>query len=293
MHLAREHYQREVALGSAVNFRNLTVIAGVLAVAGCVTGKILSAAGEAPGYYAGLEEDVVDIEISGWRQWVDINRADIMDIQTRTAQIKAGQLKPGCVGLDTHTCVATLAQTLAIADEYLVSHLYGPDKMDVNGKAMFEHTIFVSGFLPGKQAPNNLIRGRLRFILQLGDDRRVNTVRVQLPRDPSFAKTQDEYDATGFYEFIAALGRAECPNLTRNEAARFIENQVKPMSKSWVEKKSCSPSSGCTSENHYQVKDIKFCGQTLKFDSAYGTASDLVTRHNIHGAFGGMSVTVD
>ena len=271
------------------------VVVSVLLTTGCATESIFgdkgitSAAGEGPGYYAGLEEGVYSISRADWKRWFDGNRAGIVDIQSKIAKIKTGQLNAGCIGQDVHTCVATLAQTLAMADDYLVSSLYKPDTVDVNGNVLFERAIFVSGFLPGKRTLTNT-ENKLRFDIRLGNDRRISDLTVSLPKDPFFAHTQEEYDATGFYEVISALGRTDCPGLTPNQAARFIENEVKPRAHLSGEEASCSASSGCTSANNNQTKEIEFCGQTMEFDSVYGNASDLASESNLHGAFGGMSV---
>lgn len=242
--------------------------------------------GSPAGYYPGFEMGVQEYQSAAYQQWYDTNRLAIDDILAKIQQVKAGQIQPGCIARDVHTCVATLAQRLAVTDYYAISRLYTPDKADVNGKVLFEHTTFLTGFLPGVR-DSAMTRG-LQIQIRLGDDRAVESVVAHLPADPFMAETQDEYDKTGAYEVIAAMTRNACPNLTRSEVARFIENDVKP--KSGFTGETTTYDSGITTANDKQVKNVKFCGLTLQFDSVYGQGTDLASLNNPHGAFGGMMI---
>lgn len=249
---------------------------------------IMSAAGESPGYYAGLQQDVKAVELTRWQEWYDSNRPAITDILTKIKEIKVGQIKPGCIGRDIHTCIATLSQTLAMADYFPVTNLYAPDKVDVNGNVLFEHNIFITGFIPGVREQFST-RG-ITFLIELGYDRTVKTVKASLPNDPFFARTQEEYDRTSVYEVISAMVHSECPNLSRNEVARFIENKVKPAAE-LLGKETSYSSGDIVTGNNKQAKDVKFCGQRIDFDSFYGNSTDLASHNDPHGSFGGMNIT--
>jgi hypothetical protein len=85
---------------------------------------VLSAVGEEAGYYPGLEQGVPSFERDRWNQWVKENSEAIGDIQDKAKRIREGSLPAGCIGRDKYTCVATLAQTLAVADYYAISDLF-------------------------------------------------------------------------------------------------------------------------------------------------------------------------
>ncbi len=246
--------------------------------------------GSPAGYYPGFGMGVQDIKRDAYRQWYETNRSAINDILAKIQQIKTGQMRSGCVGRDTHTCVATLAQTLAVTDDYLVDvdSLYTPDKVDVNGNVLFEHAIFITGFLPGVRDPG--MTTGVHLDIRLADNRTVKSVAAALPADPFMATTQDDYDKTGAEEVIAAMTRNACPNLGKAELARFIENRAKPKARFTGETTTYDPNDIMTA-NDKQTKNVKFCGLTLQFDSVYGNSTDLASLNNPHGAFGGMTIT--
>jgi hypothetical protein len=240
--------------------------------------------GSPAGYYPGLEEGIQNR--ADYQRWYQANVSAIDDILSKTQQIGTGQIQPDCLGHDLHTCVATLAQTLAVTDYFAVDRLYASDKTDVNGNALFEHEIFIKGFLPGVREPG--MTSGVDIDISLNDQRQVISVTANLPTDPFTAKTQEEYDQTGAYPVIAAMTRDACPNLDQAEVARFIENKVK--SRAHLTGESTSFDSGITTANNNQASAIEFCGLSLTFNSVYGDSSDLAEVDNPHGAFGGMSI---
>jgi len=250
-------------------------------------GSIQSAAGEQPGYYAGLSDKVYDFNRPKWQQWYTSNQVGIADIQQKIDQIKAGTLTPGCIGRDPNTCVATLSQTLSVADNYAVSNLFAKENRDVNGKIISKHIILITGYIPGVRDILERTTA-LQITLSLNNDHSVKSVSAMLPHDPLYAKTQEEYDKTGSYEIIAAMTKADCPELSHTEVARFIENSVKPKGKFTGERWSFD--NGITRTNGKAANNIKFCGRSMEFYSSYGQSSDLATMNNPHGAFGGVTI---
>jgi hypothetical protein len=256
-----------------------------------------SAFGQPAGYYPGRAEPRYgdDAQLAAWTAK---NKEGIDEIQRRIADIKEGRRPPGCVGEDKYTYVATLAQKLAIADEYFLSdfNIFADIKNDVNGKPVNGSRIFFYGFVPN--ATSNGIAGReltasnerTHFDLTLGRDGRVSEAAANLPNDPIFAKTQEEYDATGAYETISALAAKTCLALSKADVAKWIENTVKPNSKFGPREVSTDPDLSVAT--HRASKPIHFCGRTFEFHSIWGNSVDLAGTTNPHGVFGGMTIIV-
>lgn len=256
-----------------------------------------SAFGQPAGYYPGRAEQRYgdDAQLAAW---LAKNKDGIDEIQRRIADIKQGTRTPGCMGEDKYTCVATLAQKLAIADEYFVSdfNIFADVKFDVNGKPVTGSRIFFYGFVPNARSTGGVdpeftaIHDRTHFDLTLGRDGRVTEVAANLPKDPIFAKTQEEYDATGAYETISAVTAKTCPSLSNAEVAKWIENTVKPASKFGPREVSTDPDLSVAT--HRAAKAIVFCGRTFEFHSVWGNSVDLADTTNPHGVFGGMTIIV-
>src|SRR5208283_6153262 len=89
------------------SMKAIALVLGLLilvGLGGCVSmqpQQVLSAAGEPPGYYAGLEQHIWIYQ--DWESWYRAHLPAIQDIKTKIAEIKAGQLTPGCIGRDLHT----------------------------------------------------------------------------------------------------------------------------------------------------------------------------------------------
>jgi hypothetical protein len=118
----------------------------------------------------------------------------------------------------------------------------------------------------------------------------VTEVAANLPKDPIFAKTQEEYDATGAYETISALTAKTCPAVSSAEVAKWIENVVKPKSKFGPREVSTEPDLSIAT--HRASKPVVYCGRTFEFHSVWGNSVDLANTTNPHGVFGGMTIIV-
>jgi hypothetical protein len=256
-----------------------------------------SAFGEPAGYYPGRAEQRFS-DSAQFVAWLAKNKDGIDEIQRRIGEIRVGTRPPGCIGEDKYTCVATLAQKLAIADEYFVSdfNIFADAKYDVNGKPVTGSRIFFYGFVPSASADNaalrefNAIHQRTHFDLTLDRGGKVTELAANLPKDPIFARTQEEYDATGVYETISAVAAKTCPTLSRADVAKWVENTVKPNSKFGPREVSADPDLSVAT--HRASKPITFCGHTFAFHSVWGNSVDLADTTNPHGVFGGMTIVV-
>jgi hypothetical protein len=240
---------------------------------------------KSPGYYPGIAN--VISPGTALEAWLEQNRAGIDDIQQRIVGIREGRAPAGCIGENKYTCVAALAQRFAVADSYLSkdNNVFSPRRRDVNGK-LLEDKIELYGFVPrGAGAEDPLhIEPYTKFELTPDGSDSISTLRALLPADPALAKTQEEYDATHAYETVAAITAKNCPNLDRTEVAKWIENTIKPNSKSYrgrvyrgVGRAQVSP-------------QAKFCGRTFKFESVWASRTS-----NQYGTdvIGGMFVYVE
>lgn len=231
------------------------------------------------GYYPGIIDNFVTMQTPDLTAWLAAHRADIDDIQNRIAQIREGRRDPGCIGQDTYTCVASLAQKFAIADDYARTdtNIFAGGKHDVNGKPIIPKIAF-DGYIPepeserARTAANRYQqileeagRAPTLFFLTLEPQGSVSKLEVRLAADPTFAQTQEEYDKTGAYETIAALTARTCPTLDRAEVAKWIENTIKPNSASYQRKVRRGVAELKIS------RQTKFCGRSFQFDSVWAT----------------------
>lgn len=250
------------------------------------------------GYYPGTVDSFVSMQSSELTAWLDAHHAAIDDIQNRIVDIEAGRREPGCIGQDTFTCVASLAQKFAIADDYArtASNIFAETKYDVNGKPIIPKITF-DGYVPETAAEKDRSAGNpyerivqdsnrapTLFFLTLGPQGLVSKLGVRLAADPTFARTQEEYDKTGAYETVAALTARTCPALARSEVARWIENTIKPNFVSYR---------GKIKRGVAQLKisrQTKFCGRSFQFDSIWAASSYNQYRS---GLSGGMLLIVE
>jgi hypothetical protein len=250
------------------------------------------------GYYPGTVDGFISTPTTERAAWLDAHHAAIDDIQNRIVDIKAGRREPGCIGQDTFTCVASLAQKFAIADDYVRtnSNIFAETKYDVNGKPIIPKITF-DGYVPETAAEKDrsagnpyerIVQGSNRaptlFFLTLGPQGLVSKLGVRLAADPTFARTQEEYDKTGAYETVAALTARTCPALSRAEVATWIENTIKPNSASY---------NGKIKRGVAQLKisrQTKFCGRSFQFDSIWAARTYNPYRT---GPSGGMFLIVE
>jgi hypothetical protein len=112
----------------------------------------------------------------------------------------------------------------------------------------------------------------------------VSLLEARLPGDPTFAHTQDEYDATDAYETVAAVSAQKCPTLSRPEVAKWIENTIKPSSKAYHERIRRG-----SAEAEISKKSV-FCGRTFRFDSVWASQTYNQFRRDVTG---GMVILVE
>jgi hypothetical protein len=240
---------------------------------------------EPAGYYPGIERSIsVTPELSAWLQR---NQLRIDVVQNRIVAIKEGRTVPACIGEDQYACVAALAQQFAITDSYGGnSSVVDETTYDVNGKPVNGSKFEFVGFVPKPKPDNDSVQlpRPTKFTVKLGPGGSVHSLEAHLPSDPAFARTQEEYDATGAYETVAAVTAQKCPSLGRAELAKWIENTVKPGSKSY---------SGHVPRGNAQAEISKktvFCGRTFQFNSVWATQAYNQYRRDVTG---GMSVVVE
>jgi hypothetical protein len=246
--------------------------------------EAISAYGQPAGYYAGRGDDFAITP--ALTAWLAKNEAGIDEIQHRIIDIREGKRTPGCIGQDKYTCVATLAQKLAIADNYALkdSNLFAETKYDVNGRPLTGSKVTFNGYAPS--AKGDSLHNHTVFELTLGRDGTVSSVEANLPKDPTFARTQDEYDATGVYETVSAVTANTCPALSRAEVAKWIENTIKPNSRFGPRKHWSEPDRGHATDLF--SKKTTFCGRTFGFHAIYGTEYHGFQRED----FGGMTIQI-
>jgi hypothetical protein len=246
---------------------------------------ILKVEEEPPGYYPGIEYAIsVTPELSAW---LTKNQLRIDIVENRIVTIKGGKTAPACIGEDQYTCVATLAQQFAITDSYSNNNsVVDETTYDVNGKPANASKFEFVGYVP-KPKPEDGSGGLARptkFTITMGRNSSVSLLTAQLPNDPTFARTQDEYDATDAYETIAAVSAQKCPDLSRAKVAKWIENTIKPNSKSYSGR---IPRGVAEAEIS---KKTVFCGRTFRFDSVWASQARNQYRRDVTG---GMALLIE
>jgi hypothetical protein len=247
--------------------------------------EVVSAMREPVGYYPG--RDILGlVDSAELNAFLQKNQASISDIQSRISGIRDGRLPAGCIGEDQYTCVATLAQKFAIADSYRdEDNLLAEIKYDVNGKRVtgskFKFVGYVPGVVRGPQAPD--LPPMVKFQLTMSREH-VSELAAELSDDPTFARTQQEYDATGAYELVAAVTAKTCPTLGKDEVAKWIENTVKPAAKSSRQRIRRGV------EEDRISKNIRFCGRLFSFGSMWARRTYNQYGPNVRG---GMFVVVE
>jgi len=238
------------------------------------------------GYYAGIGDGfLTPPELTAW---LAKNQTGIEDIQRRIAELRDGRRTPGCIGEDKYTCVATLSQKLAVADDYSAKdeNIFADTRYDVNGKPVTGSKVSFIGYVPNAASD---VKGiplhyHTTFNLTLNRDGAVSSLEARLPKDPTFARTQEEYDATAVYETVSGVTAKTCPALGRAEVAKWVENTVKPNSKAF---------SGHVNRGTAKLeisKKTAFCGRTFQFNSVWASRSYNQHRRDV---VGGMIVVVE
>lgn len=249
--------------------------------------------GQPAGYYPGRAEPFGG-DASGYSAWLATNRTSIDDIQNRIAEIRIGRRQPGCIGEDRYTCVATLSQKLAIADQWQLKdfNVFTQAKVDVNGRPVDGNRITFEGYPPNVKS-TSLVESsfnRTTFFLTLGKDGSVTAMDANLPKDPIAARTQEEYDATDVYESVWAVTAKSCPTLSKADVAKWIENTIKPASKLGPKQHFADEGIGVGSSTStdFASKKVVFCGRTFQFHSVYGVSHKGFETTS----FGGMTIQI-
>jgi len=230
--------------------------------------------GQPAGYYAGRAEPFLGATPE-FTAWVSRNQRGIDEIQRRVTQIKNGERAPGCFGEDKFTCVATLAQKLAVADAYrrVNENIFAEVKYDVNGKpvngAKFVFAAYPAIAGPTRNRPDALAEydhifaesNATHFVLKLGPQNTVVSMLAKLPHVISRARTQEDYDKTLVYETVWAVSAKTCPALRPDEVAKWVENAIKPNSHV-TPKQRLSES---VTAQELVSKETSFCGRKFKF----------------------------
>lgn len=247
------------------------------------TAEVLKVYDEPAGYYPGIEHSIsVTPELSTWLQKNQL-RIDI--IQNRIVAIRAGKLAPACIGEDQYTCVASLAQQFAISDSYSGNNsVVDETAYDVNGKPVNAGKFEFIGYVPKSQPGSGGLQVPTKFAMSVGRDGSVSSLAAHLPSDPTFAHSQDEYDATEAYETIAAVSVQQCPTLGRAEVAKWIENTIKPNAKAYHERIHRGAAEAEIS------KKTAFCGRNFRFNSVWASQTYNQYRRDVTG---GMALLVE
>jgi hypothetical protein len=229
-----------------------------------------SAYGKPPGYYPGYSDPSDDA--TEFARWLAKNKAGIDDIQRRIVEIREGRRPPGCIGEEKYTCVATLAQKLAIADEYSGGGIFEEIKYDVNGKPMNGSKLTFEGYGPNaKENPILYLFHRTIFTVRFGLDGRVTKVEARLHENPISARTQEEYDRTDAYESVSAVTARTCPALGRSEVAKWIENTIKPSFQAGPKESFRDSDGRRVTSIDYAARPTTLCGRVFVFHTIVQT----------------------
>jgi hypothetical protein len=107
---------------------------------------------------------------------------------------------------------------------------------------------------------------------------------ADLPKDPTIARTQEEYDATALYETVAVVTAKTCPALGRVEVHRWFENVIKLTQSAGRRENLPEPDRGHATD--FVSKKLVFCGRIFEFHSVVGVENQGFQRE----VFGGMTI---
>jgi len=240
--------------------------------------------GAKAGYYPGQAYGVRASASGQWRQWVANNKEAIETIDAKWSAIKTGAASPGCFGRALFDCIASLGQTLVLADWYLSSDLFYTPPLDVNGKPLRLKWINLTAYVPEVKQVSE-ISDDLQLRLEFSDRNEIAKIGV---RFDITARTQESYDRTGAYEIFSMVAKERCPQLSRNEFARFIENKLKPAMRSVKAPRE---------PGYYDIKSqitpfLSFCGRELQLKATEARSLAIKTQMNPTGSFGGTRLFI-
>ncbi len=230
---------------------------------------IMTPDGAPADYYAGLANGVPASQRTQWQQWAQARKPAILALRARIEAARARGQVPGCIGRSVEDCIVTLTQDLAIADDYMNSHLLDTPETDVNGKPIFPKLVEIYAFRPGAtgepQGPAQQIpylQEQHPLFLHLSNANKITEISVgDVMNSILLAKTQADYDQTAIYEILAPQVRARCPKLSRLELDRFIENKLKTPAR---HARAIGPAKSYIRTQSSPL--LPFCGLKLKFE---------------------------
>ncbi|MGB8278610.1 MAG: hypothetical protein WCF20_11860 [Methylovirgula sp.] len=203
-----------------------------------------------------------------WRQWAHARKPAILALWDRIKAARASGELPGCIGRSVEDCIVTLAQDLALADDYTHSHLFEPPEVDVNGKPIFPKLVEIFAFrpgVPGQPQPQTMSYRQERhpLFLRFSDADKIAEIDVpDVTNSLLRARTEADYEQTLIYEILRPLTRASCPQFAKLELDRFIENKLKPPVRNVA-------ALGAAAKARFNVKSsplLPFCGRKLKLE---------------------------
>jgi hypothetical protein len=188
----------------------------------------------------------------------------------------------GCIGKPLDACLTALQVGFHFGPyQRIADEMKENEAVDVNGKPLRPRKVLtVSGNLVGWEGISRLLLVDLDYT----DARIVSRIEITLPSDPGLANTEDEYAKTGIYEAMVLLLGSTCPNVTRLEAYKFFQNDVKPKIVSEGKKIEIHDTNAETSYFR-KALNVPFCGRKFSYTNLFGYDTDDITLENPHGAF--------
>lgn len=262
-------------------------ISSVILLAACLLPSLSYAADtmDKPGFYPGQSSVIFKYNARDYSAWLEQNGENIRRVQQRIEEIKSDPSNSGCIGRDLTTCLATLSQTLAVANDGMgEDDIFSKPKLDVNGKEIGRGGKSVLAFLPENKSDGSVSDKHIRFDIDLDSSRKIKSISVDLMRKVYFAETQDEYDATGAFQVFKALTANECPDQSAVDVARFIENKIKPTIKHGA-KKTTIDWSHASEDSKATSRTVDYCGISVALTLLHGHDTDSISAENTHGAY--------
>lgn len=243
-------------------------VASLLVAGTACAQEMLSPGGLPPNYYPGIANGVPAFMHEQWRQWAHARKPAILALWARIKAAQASGQVPGCIGQTVEDCIVTLAQDLALADDYTRPSLLDPAQIDVNGKLIIPKFIGVFAFrpgAPGQSQPKTIsyLQERHLLFLRFSDANKINEIDMADGSNTLLrARTETDYEHTFVYEILRPLTRAQCPQLAKLELDRFIENRLKPP----VRNAAVIGASTNSRINVMSSSLLPFCGRKLRLE---------------------------
>jgi hypothetical protein len=260
---------------------------------------VSSASGMPPGIYPGRKNKVVGYERQRYQAYLQVAQPWIAVLKQRQEEVARGQARPGCIGEDVLTCMATLARVLAVATDFHnleINAVNGTPsisagdpllqqlKTAVDGKMIFDKTLRFSAYIPGQD--EGILPHGISIWVDLDSTRRIKRMSASLPYNPLGAHTEQEYDKTGIFELVTATSVQPC-DLRKIDLYRKFEAELKPGLRP---SHNIDVDMSSASETYGQSGRLEICGRSVSFYSFHGVSTDLISSHNMSGSYGGGSL---